>query len=75
MPMTISIRLTEEEEGRLDALARRTRRSKSFYVKTALHDYLADLEDGFAADAAIDAFEADARRSRPLGALEAEIDR
>ncbi len=73
--MTISIRLTEDEEERLDSLARRTGRSKSFYVKTALHEYLTDLEDAFAADAAIDAFEEEGRRSRPLASLEAEIDR
>ncbi|CAN5554086.1 hypothetical protein BH23ACT6_BH23ACT6_25400 [soil metagenome] len=57
--MTISIRLTAEEEERLDGLARRTGRSKSFYVRTALHEYLDDLEDAFAADAAIDVFAAD----------------
>ncbi len=73
--MTISIRLTEDEEERLDSLARRTGRSKRFYVKTALHEYLTDLEDAFAADAAIDAFGAGGRRSRPLAALEAELDR
>lgn len=73
--MTISIRLTEAEEERLDSLARRTGRSKSFYVRTALHEYLTDLEDAFAADEAIDIFEAGGRRSRPLAALEDEIDR
>ncbi len=71
--MTISIRLTEAEEERLDVLARRTGRSKSFYVRTALQEYLTDLEDAFAADVAIDAFEADGRRSRPLAALADEI--
>ncbi len=73
--MTISIRLSEDEEERLDSLARRTGRSKSFYVRTALHEYLADLEDAFAADAAIDAFAAGGRRSRPLAALEGETDK
>lgn len=72
--MTISIRLTRDEEERLDSLSRRTGRSKSFYVKTALHEYLTDLEDAFVADVAIDALEAGGRRSRPLSALEAETD-
>lgn len=72
--MTISIRLSQDEEERLDSLARRTGRSKSFYVRTALQEYLTDLEDAFAADAAVDAFEAGGRRSRPLAALETETD-
>jgi RHH-type rel operon transcriptional repressor/antitoxin RelB len=73
--VTISIRLSEDEEQRLDSLARRTGRSKSFYVRTALREYLADLEDAFAADAAIDAFTSGGGRSRPLAALEGEIDK
>ncbi len=72
--MTISIRLTAEEEARLDGLARRTGRSRTFYVRAALHEYLTDLEDAFAADAAIDAFDAGGRRSRPLSAVKAETD-
>lgn len=71
--MTISIRLTDDEEARLEALARRTGRSKSFYVRRALHEYLDDLEDAFAADLAIDAFESDGRPSRPLSAVKAEL--
>lgn len=67
--MTISIRLTDEEEARLDVLAQRTGRSKSFYVRAALHEYLDDLEDAFAADVAIDAFESEGRQSRPLAVL------
>ena len=70
--MTISIRLTPEEEARLEGLAQRTGRSKSFYVRTALYEYLTDLEDTFAADSAIDTFEEGGRRSRPLAALKAE---
>ena len=73
--MTISIRLTDEEEARLSNLARRTGRSKSFYVKAALQEYLTDLEDAFAADAAIDSFEIEGSRSRPLSVLEAETER
>jgi RHH-type rel operon transcriptional repressor/antitoxin RelB len=71
--MTISIRLTDDEEARLDALARRTGRSKSFYVRRALHEYLDDLEDAFAADVAMDAFESEGQRTRPLSALKSEL--
>jgi RHH-type rel operon transcriptional repressor/antitoxin RelB len=69
--MTISIRLTDEEE-RLDQLARRTGRSKSFYVRRALHEHLAEMEDAFMADESLDAFEAAGRAARPLAALRAE---
>ena len=64
--MSISIRLTADEEARLEVLASRTGRSKSFYVRAALHEYLDDLESAFAADTALRAFDADGRRSRPL---------
>lgn len=64
--MTISIRLTDEEEARLNNLALRTGRSKSICAKVALHEYLTDLGDTFAAGG---------RRSRPLSELEAETER
>lgn len=67
--MAISIRLTPEEEARLDAL---TARDKRFYVSAALRAYVEDLEDAFAADNAIDAFGVEGKRSRPLSALKAE---
>ena len=71
--MTISFRLTDEEEQRLDRLVARTGRSKSFYVRTALHELLDDLEDAYAADDAVARWEATGRRSRPLDRLAAEV--
>jgi RHH-type rel operon transcriptional repressor/antitoxin RelB len=71
--MTITIRLTKDEEARLDALSERTGRTKSFYVRTAVREYLEDLEDTYAADAAIRAFEASGRKSRPWSELRAEL--
>lgn len=62
------------KKRRVDGLARRTGRSKSFYVRAALHEYLTDLEDAFAADAAIDAFDAGGRLNRPLSAVKAETE-
>ena len=41
----LAVRLDEEMEGRLNTLAARTHRAKSFYVKMALSEYLDDMED------------------------------
>lgn len=43
--MSIAIRLPEELETRLNNLAKKTHRSKSFYVREALEQYLEDIED------------------------------
>jgi RHH-type rel operon transcriptional repressor/antitoxin RelB len=43
--MTIAIRLPEEMESKLSALAKRTKRSKSFYVREAVESYLEDVDD------------------------------
>lgn len=72
--MTVTIRLTAEEEARLAALAARTGRTKSFYVRAALREYLEDLEDAYAAEEAVKDFEADGRRSHPVGELMRELD-
>lgn len=71
--MTVTIRLTPEEEARLVALAARTGRSKSFYVRSALREYLEDLEDAYVADEAVKDFETDGRRSRPVGEIMREL--
>ena len=43
-------RLPADVESRLDALAKKTGRTKTFYVREALGEYLADLEDYYLAD-------------------------
>ncbi|MDR1394416.1 MAG: TraY domain-containing protein [Bifidobacteriaceae bacterium] len=43
--MPLSIRLTQEEEARLDALAARTGRPKTFYVRQAIRAHLDELEE------------------------------
>ncbi|MGP5931561.1 type II toxin-antitoxin system RelB family antitoxin, partial [Corynebacterium glyciniphilum] len=45
----MSIRFTADEESRLEALATRTGRSKSFYVREAVQAHLAELEDAYGA--------------------------
>ena len=46
----LAIRLPKEIEQRLDALAKATGRTKAFYVREALVEYLDDLEDIYLAE-------------------------
>jgi RHH-type rel operon transcriptional repressor/antitoxin RelB len=46
----LAVRLSEDIEQRLEALARKTGRAKSFYVREALSEYLSDLEDFYLAE-------------------------
>lgn len=71
--MPLSIRLTPEEEARLDALAARTGRSKTFYVRQAIETHLNDLEEQYWADGAIRDWEASGKRSRPARELWNEL--
>jgi RHH-type transcriptional regulator, rel operon repressor / antitoxin RelB len=41
----LALRLPEELEARLDALAKKTGRTKSFYAREAISEYMDDLED------------------------------
>jgi RHH-type transcriptional regulator, rel operon repressor / antitoxin RelB len=45
----LAIRLPDDIEARLRALAERTGRSKSFYVREAVREHLDDLEDYYLA--------------------------
>ncbi len=50
----LAIRLSKEIEDRLDRLAKQTGRSKTFYAKEAILEYLADLEDDYLAVARLE---------------------
>jgi RHH-type rel operon transcriptional repressor/antitoxin RelB len=71
--MALSIRLTPEDEERLERLARRTGRSKTFYVREAIHEYLGDLEDRFWADSVVREWEETDRQSHPAEDLWDEL--
>jgi len=49
----LALRLPPEIEERLEALARRTGRSKSFYAREAILEHLEDLEDLYSAELAL----------------------
>ncbi len=46
----ISMRLTPDIEARLDALAKRTGRTKTYYIREAITSHIDDLEDAYLAD-------------------------
>ena len=45
----LAIRLKPELEERLDALAKKTGRTKTFYARQAIEEHLEDLEDYYLA--------------------------
>ena len=45
----LALRLPPEIEARLDALAKRTGRSKSYHAREAILEHLDDLEDAYLA--------------------------
>ena len=47
--MAISVRLPEDIEKRLDALARKTGRSKAFYIREMILSQIVDMEDYYLA--------------------------
>ena len=70
---TIAFRISEEQEKRLDALTKRTGRTKAFYLRAAIDTYLDDLEEQFWADSVIAEWEASDKVTRPLSELRAEL--
>ena len=50
----VAVRLPKELEERLDRFAQETHRSKSFYIRKALEQFLEDREDYFLAVARLE---------------------
>lgn len=46
----LALRLPPDLEQRLDDLARKTGRTKSYYAREAIAEYIADLEDAYLAE-------------------------
>jgi RHH-type transcriptional regulator, rel operon repressor / antitoxin RelB len=62
----LAIRLPQAVEKRLEKLARRTGRTKTFYVREAILQHLEDLEDLFLAEAALESIRSGEDRIIPL---------
>jgi RHH-type rel operon transcriptional repressor/antitoxin RelB len=62
----LAIRLPAEVESRLDALARATGRTKTFYAREAILEHLDDLEDLYLAQRELEAIRAGKSETVPL---------
>ncbi|WP_307279672.1 type II toxin-antitoxin system RelB family antitoxin [Labrys wisconsinensis] len=62
----LAIRLPPDIESRLDALAKATGRSKSFYARQAILEHLDDLEDIYLAERELEDVRAGRSVSTPL---------
>jgi len=65
----LAIRLPQSIEKRLAKLARRTGRTKSFYVREAILEHLADLEDLYLAEQALERIRSGEERTVSLASL------
>ncbi|GHU03580.1 CopG family transcriptional regulator [Alphaproteobacteria bacterium] len=62
----LAIRLPVEVENRLEALARATGRTKTFYARKAILEYLDDLEDIYLAERELESVRAGKSETAPL---------
>lgn len=71
--MPISIRLPQDIEQRLNALAERTGRSRTYYIREAIEAQIADLEDIYLAEVALEDLRAGRDRVWSLDEVEKDF--
>jgi RHH-type rel operon transcriptional repressor/antitoxin RelB len=64
----LAIRLPQSIEKRLEKLARRTGRTKTYYAREAIVEHLEDLEDLYLAERALEGIRRGEERTIPLKA-------
>ena len=69
----LAIRLPEDIETRLDELAKRTGRTKTFYARQAILEHLDGIEDLYLAEARALALRRGESQSISLAEVEAEL--
>jgi RHH-type rel operon transcriptional repressor/antitoxin RelB len=70
---TVAVRLTVDEQRRLDELSARTGRSRSFYVREAIQLHLRDLEERYWEDEVVQEWENSKQATRPAAELWSEL--
>jgi RHH-type rel operon transcriptional repressor/antitoxin RelB len=66
IPIMLAIRLPVDVEQRLDELAQRTGRSKTFYARQAILEHLDDMEDLYLAEQQLTEIRAGRLKTIPL---------
>ena len=69
----LALRLPADVEYRLEELAKRTGRTKSYYAREAIIEHLAELEELYLAEAELEAIRKGAR-TYPLSDVERDLD-
>jgi RHH-type rel operon transcriptional repressor/antitoxin RelB len=69
----LALRLPEDLEARLDALAKKTGRTKSFYAREAITEYIDDLEDLYLAQKRYALIEKGKSRTMALDEVERQL--
>lgn len=71
--MTTAVRLPEALEKRLEAFAAKTHRSKSYYLRRALEEFLEDQEDYYLAAAAWEDHQKNGKKGISLEEIEKKM--
>ena len=69
----LAIRLPEDIETRLASLAKRTGRSKTFYARAAILEYLEDMEDLYLAEQVVRRLDSGEEQSHALEEVETRL--
>lgn len=69
----LAIRLPDDIELRLDALAKATGRTKTFYARQAILQHIEDLEDIYLAESRLEALRAGRTKTTSLDDVEKEL--
>jgi RHH-type transcriptional regulator, rel operon repressor / antitoxin RelB len=69
----LAIRLPSELEARLEALAKRTGRTKTFYAREAISKHIGDLEDLYDVEKRYEDFVTKGGKSYTLDEVEKEL--
>jgi RHH-type rel operon transcriptional repressor/antitoxin RelB len=70
----LAVRLPKEIEGRLEALAKATGRTKTFYVREAIFLHIEDLEDIYLAEQRMADIRSGKTKTIPVEEIMAEYD-